>query len=207
MTDFLSNFALMGVISRFIPALLVLIVIYGILSYTKILGQNTFIHSLIALFIAILFLVSDKTSQIVSFMAPWFTVLFIFIIFILIAFKTMGISDGQIMAVIGEYKAIVWWVISIAVIIGLVALSNVFGQSFLAQQTSTNNEIGNNFNNNIGDDLVNQNSFSNSPNTNNIQSNNFNTNLTKTIFNPKILGFVLISLIASFSLYFMTKVN
>jgi hypothetical protein len=200
MADLFAGMSISQHFYRFIPALLVLILVYALLDFTKALGKNQFVHALIAFCVAILFYFSDKATQVVSFMAPWFVVLFFFIIFVLIAFKAMGVSDSSILSAMANYKAIVWWVIAVAIIIAIIALSNVFGQDFLSGSPSYTANADGTYT--APDGTIVEKLPAGS-----VASSNFNTNLTSTIFHPAILGFALIGLISSFSVYFMTRGN
>lgn len=197
MADLIAGMALATMMSRFIPALLVLVVMYGILGYSHALGDNKFVHALLSVCVAVLFLYSTKTTDMVAFIVPWFTVLFIFIIFILLAFKTMGVSDDIILKTMGEYKGITWWILILAIIIGLVSLSNVLGQGFLEKQPGYTPNTDGTYTSPSGE-IVQSTGGSTT-------SSDFGSNLTNTIFHPTILGFLLVGFIASFSVYFMTR--
>lgn len=199
MADIISGLTIVSGVSRFIPALLVLFVVYGLLSLTKAIGDNKFIHALIAFCIAAIFLVSEGATKVVSFMAPWFVILFIFIIFILIAFKTMGVSDASILKVMGEYRSIVFWIISLAAVIAVLALANVYGQGLLNVQPGYEDYVQNS----DGTYTTPEGEIVAQPPG--VASPSFSTNLTRTIFHPQILGFMLIGLIGVFSVYMMTR--
>ena len=97
----------LGLLQKFeiiFPFLLVFVIVYAILSSTKFLGENKGIHSLIALAMAIMILFSATTREIINVMSPWFVVLFIFILFVLLAFKLFGTTDEDIMGVLKNPK-------------------------------------------------------------------------------------------------------
>jgi hypothetical protein len=206
MADLISGFSLLDHIARFIPALFVLVILYGILGFTQTLGNNKFVHALIAFCVAILFLVSSQATRVISIMAPWFTVMFIFIIFILVAFKTMGVTDGQIMNVMKGHTSVVWWIIAIAIIIGIVSMGDVFGQRLLTQQPGYEDAVQNADGTYTlpSGEIIEEIPTTNTQ-TNNVAGSSFHSNVALTIFHPKILGLMLVGLIASFSVYFMTR--
>lgn len=198
MADLIAGLDLVTAASRFIPALFVLIIVFAILSFTKAIGENQFVQAIVALCVAVLFLLSGKASAVIAEMVPWFVVLFVFIIFILIAFKAMGVSDSDIMSAMTNHRAIIMWVIAFSVLIGALALGNVFGQSFLEQQPGYSSYQANP----DGTFTTPDGTIVDAPPA---TSADFHSNLTRTIFHPTILGFALLTLIATFTIYFMTK--
>lgn len=199
MADLIAGLTLVEGLSRFIPALLVLLLMYGILQFTGALGRKPFIDVLISLCVAIMVLISNKVSSAISFMAPWFVVLFFFLIFVLIAFKAMGVQDSAIMGVLKEYKGISWIIVFIAIIIAAVGLGNVVGQQLLDEQPGYVQNSDGSFTSPNGV-VVNQ-----VPEGAVMAQTDFQSNLTTTLFHPQILGFALIGLIAAFTVHFMTK--
>jgi len=198
MADLIAGLTLVEGLSRFIPALLVLLLMYGILQFTGALGKKPLIDVLISLCIAIMVLISGKVSSAISFMAPWFVVLFFFLIFVLIAFKAMGVQDSSIMAVLKEYKGISWIIVFIAIIIAAVGLGNVVGQQLLDEQPGYSPNSDGSFTSPEG--VVVQQVPEGA-----LVQNDYQNNLTTTLFHPQILGFALIGLIAAFTVHFMTK--
>ena len=83
----MATFLDIGFLEKFsviFPFLLALVVIYGILSYSKLFGDNKTVHILIALFVSMMLLLSDSVRQIINLMAPWFVLLFLFMVFLMI---------------------------------------------------------------------------------------------------------------------------
>lgn len=70
--------------------LFVWIVVYAILLYTKILGDNKLVGSLVGLLLAIFVLISPLATNIVAGVAPFLAVLFVLIILVSIASKMLG---------------------------------------------------------------------------------------------------------------------
>ncbi len=198
MADLLSGIVLVEGLSRFMPALLVLLLLFAILEYTHALGKNTFVNVFIALCASVLVLISPQVSGMLSFMTPWFMVLFFFIIFVLIGFKSMGVSDAQIMSVMSEYRGISWILIFIAIVIVAVGLGNVFGQDLLEEQPGYSQNLDGTYTTPEGEVI-------NDLPPGAIPKSDYQSNLTKTLFHPTILGFALIGLIATFTVLFMTR--
>lgn len=70
--------------------LFVWLVVYAILLWTKILGDNKFVHALIGLLLAIFVLISPLATNIVANVAPFIAVVFLFIILISVASTMLG---------------------------------------------------------------------------------------------------------------------
>ncbi|OYT38187.1 hypothetical protein B6U82_00430 [Candidatus Pacearchaeota archaeon ex4484_31] len=64
--------------------ILVFAVIYALLSKTKALGENKFIHLVVSLAISLLFLVSTKASKYLQLTMPWVVVFIICLVFIVL---------------------------------------------------------------------------------------------------------------------------
>ncbi len=163
--------------------LFVLVIVYGIVSYTKLFGESKAIHGLVALLLAISLLFSPTVRGVINLMAPWFVLLFIFAVFMILAFKVFGTSNEDIMGVLKskEYNYIIWWVVSIALVIGLGSLSHVtFGAGQTPEAAST---VGNVTAREAGE-------------TGGAGTSSF----FKVITHPKILGMTLILLIGAFTI-------
>ena len=76
--------------SSFFVFIFVWLAVYAILTYSKILGDNKGIHIVIGLIIALLVLFSPIATGTIEYIAPWFAVVFVFVIFATIALKLFG---------------------------------------------------------------------------------------------------------------------
>ncbi len=167
---------------------LVFVMVYGILQFTKFLGENKIIHALIGFFIAVIFLFSTEAITVVQVIAPWFTVLFIFIIFILMAYKLFGATDDQIRDVISKASAVQYAILALAIIILLFGLGAGFGQKLLG----------------YGADISEVREAAIEAGEESTATSSYQQNLVSTLFNPKILGMILILVIAAFTVRAMT---
>ena len=70
--------------------LFVWIVVYGVLLWSKILGENKFVHALIGLLLAIFVLISPVATNVVASVAPFLAVVFLLIVLISVAAKMLG---------------------------------------------------------------------------------------------------------------------
>lgn len=167
------------------PFLLAFVVVYGVLSTTKIFGNNKGVSALFAVIVAFFTFLSPTIRTILNRMAPWFILLFIFTIFVIIAFKTYGATDADILGQIRHPKwgnQIVWFFLSIILIITIGSITSV---------TMTGSEKGIR------------------PVATNITTED-GTTITKdytkeksvfwdTLLHPKVMGLIVILLIANFT--------
>lgn len=140
MADLLSGLGLLEKFSLIFPFLLILVLVYAVLGVTKVLGDNKGVHALVALALAVITLFSLTARTIVNLMAPWFVILFIFIIFMLMAFRMFGNVDFMSFLGTDSGRTVSMWVIAIGVIIFLGSISAVvFGQG--KEVVNPNNNI------------------------------------------------------------------
>jgi hypothetical protein len=178
----------LGYFSPIFVFVLIFVTVYALLQFTKMLGENKILHALIAVFISILFLFSGGATTVVLFMAPWFTVFFIFLLFLLMSYKLFGASDQQVKNVITNSKAVQYSVFAVAIIIGLFGLGFGFGQELLGYSGTTTDTVD------ALDDLG----------DGSTATGDFQQNLAATLFNPRILGMVMILVIASLTIRAMS---
>ena len=118
-----------GVLQKFeliFPFLFVLVLIWGILSYSKFLGDNKFLHGIIALALGLIALFSEPTREIINGMAPWFVLFFIFILFILISIKIFGVTDSEIAGGIkGRCAWVIWTLVGIFLFIFIFSIIDI----------------------------------------------------------------------------------
>ena len=175
--------------------ILVFVALYSLLSYAKFLGENNGIHALIAFSISILTLFSKDAIEVINFVVPWFVMLFIGMLLMLLAYSLFNPGGNVFDLLVGgdKHKTIIYWIISLSVIIILIGLGNSFGERvgpYLDGDNNTN--IGSAAADNIrGDGLT--------------ATDDFNTNLGATLFHPKILGLLVILLLGTFTIMTMAS--
>ncbi len=175
--------------------ILLFAIIFGLLEATKPFGDGKRgLHGLIALFIGLLFTISQTASSMVKVMVPWFIVVMVFIFFVLLLFRMFGVTDSQFRNIIGD-GSVYPWVIVLSIIVLLGALGAVFGQSFL-DAGGGGSGTGNYTSANAGGFV---------PETTSTTTSNFSVNLMNTLRNPKIMGMVFILLTGTFLMVFLTK--
>ena len=94
--------------------LFVWIVVYAILAWTKVLGENHFMHALIGLLLGIFVLISPISTDIVSDIAPFIAVIFLLVVFFLIAMKMLGTDFGEFPALRSVFIFIVVMIIIVS---------------------------------------------------------------------------------------------
>ena len=188
--------------------ILIFVTVYALLTYGKILGSNSGLHSLIAISIAVLFMFSKDAISMVNFMIPWFTIMFIVIILMIMAYSLFN-PGANLVSVLGSgHKTVVYWVITLSVIIILLGLSNTYGQKvgpYLSENGDNSASLGSNgvYNNDTNTLSGAADNFRGTGNTN---TGDFQQNLGATIFHPKMLGMMFILLLGTFTILLMTSV-
>lgn len=167
------------------PFLLVFCITYGVLTYTKIFGENKGLEAMIAIIFAFMSLFSDIVTETINTAAPWFVLLLIFTVFLLMGFMVLGIKEADIMSLLKnpEYSFINWWIAILVIIIILGSLSYTLAQKkggyppFIEDSNIT------------ADDGIPK------------QESDF----WATLFHPKVLGLLALLLIAFFTISRLTS--
>ncbi len=178
----MATFLETGLLSYFaviFPALLVFVVVFAILEKTKLLGENKGINGIIAIVCAFLVIASRSIVQVIGFMAPWFVLVFIFLILLLLLYKIMGATDENIANVILKDRPIQWVLFIVGAIIVIAALSHVFGPKLLPITSGENVTAE--------------------------DTQSFGYKAGQVFFHPKVLGLLLIFAIAVFAVMLITR--
>jgi len=169
--------------SGLFPLLFTFLVVYGVLSYTKVLGDNKAVPAFIAVLLAIATYFSTVAVKTINMMAPWFVLLFVFGIFVLIAYQLFGVEEKTISSMWkpgGAGGALFYWILTFVLMIGLGSLFTVLKQekmppSVIENATAVAGSAGPGF--------------------------------WLTITNPKVLGAALLLLIAMFAIKHLTSAS
>jgi hypothetical protein len=89
MASFIDVTGLAG-FSKIFVFLFVWIVVYALIIYAKILGDNKSVAAIVGLLFALLVLISDTATSTIEFIAPWFGIVFIFFVLVAIAGSMFG---------------------------------------------------------------------------------------------------------------------
>ncbi len=178
----LSNFSLV------FTFLLVFAIIFALLEFLKIFGENKPIHAIIALSAGLLTLFSKSVVQVVNNVVPWFMVLLIIAVFGIVGYRLFAGPDVNMGEMLKESVALRTWIIVVVAVVFIIALSMVFGQNIgpylRGQKNATTGEV-------IDGEIT------------DTATGSFAENLTATLFHPKVVGMVFILLIALFSILFL----
>ncbi len=113
------------------PFLFILVLIYAILSRIEAFKEKPWVVIMISAALAFMTMFSRVAVRTINMMAPWFVLVFIFFIFILIAYQAFGIKEQTILETITgkeHGKAFFNWVLALALIIGLGSLATVISE-------------------------------------------------------------------------------
>ncbi len=122
--------------STFFVFIFVWLAVFAILSYSKVLGENKAIHVVIGLVIGLLVLFSPIATGTIEYIAPWFAVVFIFVIFVTIALKLFGATGESL----GSLRMVTFVVIILILVVG--ALSYVREQVTAPGDNETDVDYG-----------------------------------------------------------------
>ncbi len=104
-------------------------ILYAILSRVPLFGKNSNINIVVALSMAMLFMLTPGVKDVLNIATPWFIFLFIFLILLVLVFMMIGIEEKSVIEVFSQSWVI--WTIGIITIIGIFgyAMSQVYGPS------------------------------------------------------------------------------
>ena len=168
------------------PFLLTLVVVYAALGYVSIFKDNKGVRSMIAFVMAILASTYTIAWKTINLAAPWFVLLIFLMIFLLIAYQLFGVKQEFIVDVVtgktaGKYgQTFAYWTLALVLMITIGSLSSVISEEkkFTTLREGSSTETV----------PVSQQPLSE-------QVGFFNT-----LTNPKVLGMLLILLIAFFTI-------
>src|SRR3989304_4291879 len=95
------------------------------------MGKSPGMQFLLALIVGLFFIFVPALTDLISFIIPWMTFFFIFVVFLLIAYKLFGASDADILGVLKADSTIAWVIFIIFALIIVVGFSQVYGQRLL----------------------------------------------------------------------------
>jgi len=203
MTQTFLDIGILAHFSIIFVLLFVFVIVFGILETVKAFGEGKKgLNAIIALFVALIFVISTSATAMISTMVPWFIVLAIFVFFVMFLLRMWGLGDSDFKSLIGDSDVYPWLIILIVIVL-LVSLSGVFGQSLLEKGGGKTNTgvINGTGNGSIQTTTV----VSTTPDSLSTTTPSFSTNLLNTMRNPKVLGMIFVFLIGAFCLLFLTK--
>lgn len=183
----MANLLDLGLLSHFsiiFPILLVYAIVVGILSLTKLLGDNKAVNNMVAIALALMVSMSTMVVQIINTMTPWIVLMFILVMFLLMAYKFLGATDSDLHGIITRDKTVVVWILIIFIVILLGSVSKFYFAT--PTQTTTVNENGTTVVTTGATSGTGVNAF------------------WATLFHPKVLGVIMIMLIAVFAIVLLS---
>ncbi|MBN1275249.1 hypothetical protein JXA12_03075 [Candidatus Woesearchaeota archaeon] len=180
--------------------LLVYVIVYGILEMRKPFGADKRnLNALLGTAVAVLVVVSGPMVSLVNYIIPWFLIIALIVFFILFALGIFG--QGVDFSDLARKKQISTWIIVLAVVVLLFGIGNAFGQSKLEQGGWDGTEPVNTTNSGEDDPTGLKNTGTDGSS---VATSDFATNVVNTLFNPKVLGLMLILLVAVFAMFFLS---
>ncbi|MBT3408963.1 hypothetical protein HOK68_01775 [Candidatus Woesearchaeota archaeon] len=188
----------LSLIQYFLPILLFLIiwaVLYSLLKNKQYISDKDSINSLIAFIASLLIVIESNSVLFLGTLLPIFLFIAVATIFFLLIFSFIGWESKSLNEEVESNSIITWVVVVIGFLIVAYSAGQIFGQQLLESRnpdgvpSDIKNEYGLNEKNNI----INS-------NNNEIKSTgtgDFFSNLTNTLFNPKVLGMLLILIVGA----------
>lgn len=105
--------------------LFVWIVVYAILLWVKVLGENKFVHALVGLLLAIFVLISPVATSVVAGIAPFIAVIFLFVVLMSVASHMLGGSLESFPALKGVFLVFIILIIVIGAAVKIREQANV----------------------------------------------------------------------------------
>lgn len=168
--------------------------VYAVLLKTKFLGQNKTIAIVIAFSIAILFSMMGSTNKMLDLILPAFAIFLLFGFMIGTIFTFLGGSPDKLSGVFGDNPKIMgYWILIITLLIFLGGFGKIFFDPTSEQAIGINKTVTDSSGKTIqagnGEaiDEVGENAF------------------WDTIFHPKVLGFIALMMIGTFTVMYMVK--
>lgn len=182
----MATFLDIGLLQHFsviFPFLLVFVGSYALLLKLKLISEDKGINAIIALALASMTLLSDAAVQLITTASPWFVVLFMFLLFLVLIFRFMGVKEDTITGVMESgWEAPHWIILVIIILIVMGSIGVVFGPGLLEvrEQPSQGQVINQTI----------------PPG----QTGDFNQNIVNVAFHPKVVGLISLLLIALFAI-------
>lgn len=182
------DIGLVNYFSAIYPVLLVFALVFALLQKTKVIGESMGINATIAVVAAFMTLLSKTLVDIINFMVPWFVVVIIFFVLMILSFMTFGAKETDIASALKD-KTLQWTIIGIGILILVAAFGKVMGQT-LTEQSFQAGVPGN------ATATINAGTGVATP--------SFEQNIYATLFHPKVLGLIILFGVAIFAVAFLS---
>ncbi len=184
------DIGLLNYVQVIFPFILVWVVVYSVLQWREVLGKNQSLHSIIALVLAIMTVLSQPVVALIQYMAPWFVMLLVLSLFIILFLRFFGVSDSAIKDAFeksDDARFLTYWIIVISVIVFAGAVGKVF---FAGQSVYVGGETG----------AVLDSVYAGNTSALNVATASGEANFAATLFHPKVLGMLFILIVAAFTI-------
>lgn len=163
------------------PFLLIFAVTFGVLTLSGLFKENKLVQAIIASVFAFLGALSPIVIRTISLMAPWFVIFMLFLVLLLVSIMALGPTRGDIMSLIksGKHDYLIWWIVLIVVGISVASLVTAVSELKGFRKLTQAEGISPN-----GDEL---------------------SATYRILVHPKIMGFIIIMLVAIVTVHYMTK--
>jgi hypothetical protein len=179
------DFGLLANFASLFPFLFVTVGTYAILAKLEPFGKDQRgVYAFLAFILGVMTLFSPIAIKTINRMAPWFVLLMIFSLFLLMAFKMFGVTDANITGIITSSEhgdTFFYWVIFLVLAIGIGSLTSVVSEEKGFTKLGSN-ETG--AQPEPGEEQV---------------------GFVQTIVHPKVLGMILLLLVATFTVRNLSK--
>lgn len=172
----------MGILNYFAPVFVFLLIygiIFALLTKVKFFGDNKGTNALISFAIAFLFVLTPELLDVVKIITPWFTILMIFVLLLVLLFLFVGVKETDVAAAFKD-KALFWVLIIVGLAIMMYALTQVYGvqinQIYAGENATIDGAEG---------------------------ASGLNQEIGKLVFHPRVLGALLLLFIAAQAVRFI----
>lgn len=119
-----------GLVHYFSPVIMflfILVLIYAVLSKFSFFGENKNIRMVIAFCVAALFLFSESARKFIDVTTPWFVVMMVMVLFLLVILMFIGLSESDLAKAAREPQ-VYWVVIVLSLLVLIISFVFVFGE-------------------------------------------------------------------------------
>lgn len=169
----------LGLLEYFVPFfvfIFVFVVVFALLEKAQFFGKNVGFNALIALCLGFLFVIVPEVITLVRLITPWFVILLIFLIFLVLIFLFMGVKAEQVAGVFGGNDVVFWAIFIASLLILGYAFTQVYGEQI---QNITAGESGDG-------------------------EANLVQGIGQILFTPKVLGMIFLMVMAGFVVRFVS---
>lgn len=192
------DIGLLSYFSVIYPVILVWAIVFAMLQKTGAIGKSMGINATVAVAISLMTLLSQSLLDMINFIVPWFAVVIIFLVLLVLVFMTMGAKEADLASAVKD-KAVYWTLVGIALIIVGAGVGKVLGQSFTEAsfQGGSNSVIQAN-NGTIPPSAINEGGYISTA------TPSFEQNIYGILFHPKVLGLIVLFAVVIFAVAFLT---